>query len=234
MFNIDFNFYGLIILLSLLIGLIFICFNAKELKFSKEDIFFLIIYLLIGMLLGAKYYDYIVNIEKYESFNFLSIGLSSYGAVIGLVIMVFVYSKQFKKDFISILNVIIPSLPLIYGLSKIACFISGCCYGIEYDGIFSVTYNYSHSAPNGISLFPIQIVESIVFIIIFVIFYLKRKNMNKQKYIGYLFIVCGFFKFILDFFRHIHVYQLISTNQLISLLFIIIGIVFVYYNRKSL
>ena len=45
MFNIDFNFYGFFIILSLIIGLIFICDNAKELMFTKEDIIFLVVYL---------------------------------------------------------------------------------------------------------------------------------------------------------------------------------------------
>lgn len=232
MFNIDFNFYGFFIILSLIIGLIFICVNAKELKFTKEDIIFLVVYLLVGMIVGAKYYDYFVNIDNYKSFNFFALGLSSYGAVIGFIIMLFIYSKQFKKDFITMLKLIIPSLPLIYGLSKIACFISGCCYGIEYDGIFSVTYNYSSSAPNGISLFPIQIVETVVFLLIFIFFYIKRNKIEDKKYIGYMFIVCGFFKFILDFLRHVHVLEIISTNQIFSLVFIVIGIIFIFYKKK--
>ena len=232
MFNIDFNFYGFFIILSLIIGLIFICVNAKELKFTKEDIIFLVVYLLVGMIVGAKYYDYFVNIDNYKSFNFFALGLSSYGAVIGFIIMLFIYSKQFKKDFITMLKLIIPSLPLIYGLSKIACFISGCCYGIEYDGIFSVTYNYSSSAPNGISLFPIQIVETVVFLLIFIFFYIKRNKIEDKKYIGYMFIVCGFFKFILDFLRHVHVSEIISTNQIFSLVFIVIGIIFIFYKKK--
>ena len=232
MFNIDFNFYGFIIILSLIIGLVFICFNARELKFTKEDIFFLVVYLLVGVIVGAKYYDYFVNIHKYKSFNFFALGLSSYGAVIGIIIMLLIYSKQMKKDFITMLKLIVPALPLIYGLSKIACFISGCCYGIEYDGIFSITYNYSHSAPKGVSLFPIQIVETIVFLLIFIFFYINRNKIKDKNYVGYMFIVCGFFKFILDFFRHIHVSEIISTNQIFSLIFIVIGIVFVFYKNK--
>ena len=31
---------------------------------------------------------------------------------------------KMKKDFITMLKLIVPALPLIYGLSKIACFIS--------------------------------------------------------------------------------------------------------------
>ncbi len=232
MFNTDFNFYGLIIILSIIFGLLFICINAKNYKFSKEDIFFLVIYMLVGMVIGAKYYDYFVNLDKYDSFNFLSLGMSSYGAVIGVFIMIFVYSIQFKKDCITMFKLILPSLPLIYGISKIACFISGCCYGIEYTGLFSIKYYYSHSAPVGVSLFPVQIVESIVFICIFLFFYLKRKKFSDNKYIGYLLIVCGFSKFILDFFRHVHLYELISINQVFSLIFILIGFIFIFNKKK--
>ena len=32
------------------------------------------------------------------------------------------------------------SLPLIYSISKLACFFAGCCFGLPYDGLFSVTY----------------------------------------------------------------------------------------------
>lgn len=229
MFDIEFNLYGFIIIISMLIGLIVIYFNVKKLNYLKEDIFFLIVYLLIGMIVGAKYFDYIINIERYKTFNFMSIGLSSYGAVIGVIVMLVIYSKQFKKSFLTILTSIIPSLPLIYGLSKIACFISGCCYGIEYDGLFSIVYYHSHSAPNGVGLFPVQLVESIIFILIFMLFNFKVKI--NDKYTGYMFIVCGFFKFILDFFRHTHMHQMISTNQIVSLLFIIIGIIYIYLKK---
>ena len=95
-------------------------------------------------------------------------GLSSYGAVIGLIVMLFLYSKQHKKKFKDLLFAIMPSIPLMYGIGKIGCFLVGCCYGIKYYGPLSITYNYSPSAPKDIGLFPIQLLEAIVFIIIFV------------------------------------------------------------------
>ena len=222
----EINFYGPIILISIIVGLLFIYINAKEIKFKKEEFFYLILYIFIGIIVGAKYYEYFTNIEKYETFDFLSIGLSSYGAIIGIIIMLYIYSKQFKKDIISILYIVIPSLPLIYGLSKIACFISGCCYGIQYNGIFNIVYNNSHSAPSGVHLFPVQIIETIVFVLIFIFFHLNKNRKDKNKYIGYIFITCGIFKFLLDFLRYTHTYQTISSNQITSIMFIIIGFVF--------
>lgn len=232
MFNLDFSLYAIIIIVSIIVGLIFIYFNSKEQDFTKEHLFYLFIYILVGIIVGAKYFDYFTNINKYKSFNFYALGLSSYGAIIGIIIMIFIYSKQFKKSFFTVLHLIIQSVPLIYGISKLACFVAGCCYGIEYDGLFNVTYNYSNSAPKGIKLFPIQIVEAIVFIIIFIIFYKKRNNINKKKSVGEIFIACGLAKFLLDFLRHTHMDEIISINQITSILFVIIGI-YLKFSKQS-
>lgn len=233
MFDLDFSLYATAIITSIMLGLIFMYFNSRKQNLSKEYLFYLIIYILVGIIVGAKYFDYFANINKYKTFKFLSLGLSSYGAVIGITIMIFIYSKQFKKDFYTILSLIMQSVPLIYGISKIGCFLAGCCYGIEYNGPLNVVYKYSNSAPKGIKLFPIQIIEAIVFIIIFIIFYKKRKNTNKKKSVGELFIVCGTAKFLLDFFRHTHMYQLISINQITSILFIGIGLYFMLPKRNT-
>ena len=233
MFNLSFSLYSLIISLSIIIGLIFVYINLKEENFSKEQLFYLTIYCLIGIFFGAKYFDYFINIKTYKSFNLLSLGLSSYGAIIGILIMLFIFSKQFKKDLFKILYLTIPSMPLIYGIGKIGCFLAGCCYGIEYKGPLNIVYKYSNSAPKGIKLFPIQIIEAIVFIIIFIIFYKKRKNTNKKKSVGELFIACGTAKFLLDFFRHTHMYQLISINQITSIVFIGIGLSLMLSKKKT-
>ena len=99
---------------------------------------------------------------------------------------------------------------------------------------FSTVYYHSHSAPVGVNLFPIQIVETIVFVGIFIYFYLKRKTIINNKYVGYIFVVCGLSKFILDFLRSIHSYQVISTNQIMCLIFVVIGIVVIKYKSNKI
>ena len=69
----------------------------------------------------------------------------------------------------------------MYAVGKIGCFFAGCCYGIEYNGFLNVTYNYSAIAPKGISLFPIQLLESIVFLIIFLYTFIKFHKVDIDK-----------------------------------------------------
>lgn len=227
MLNSKIPLYGIIILISIICGVIEICSNLK--KLDKEKKIILAVYVFSSSIFGAKYFSLILNYKKIgEDFNFLKSGLSSYGALLGILIIIFVYAKQYKQDYKKILNATLPAIPLMYSIGKIGCFLTGCCHGIEYEGIFSVVYNYSLVAPKGVSLFPIQLLETIVFFIIYIL--IKNKKNNKLQM---CFILCGFAKFILDYLRISHSGVLLSTNQIISIIFIIIGFILIFIKQEN-
>lgn len=231
MINTDFPLYSLFIIIALLSNIIIILLTSK---YSKIETICLLLYENTGILLGAKLLTYILNYSNYDEFDFFELGLSSYGAVIGALLFLLLFSLQFKKSFKDLLSLFIVPIPLMYAIGKIGCFLVGCCYGIKYSGIFSVVYNYSLHAPVGVSLFPIQIVESIVFLLIF-IYMLNKKLQNKfnTQTIGISFIFCGLAKFILDFFRMSHQNVILSINQYISLFFIVVGFIVLLSLKKN-
>ena len=153
-----------------------------------------------------------------------SLGLTSYGAIFGAFLFIALFCWQFKKSIKETLFIFTPSIPLMYSIGKLGCFLTGCCYGIKYNGPFKVMYKYSHEAPNNIYLFPVQLLESIVFLIIFIYLIIQcKKNHFNLSTLGISFITCGSAKYLLDFLRMSHT-NFISFNQIISALFIIIGI----------
>lgn len=226
MFNVKISLYGIFIIISILSGMFIVYKNSRNLDFKSEEIFGLLIYIVVGIIFGAKYFTFFTNLNNFkDNFNFVQLGLSSYGAVIGVIVMVFFFSKQFHKNLKDLIYALMPAIPLMYGIGKIGCFLSGCCYGIEYSGFLSVSYRYSFSAPDGVQLFPVQLLEAVIFMLIFIFMYLKV-NKNKSNYftIGQFFIVCGISKFLLDYLRMSHIGKIFSINQIVSLFFIIIGL----------
>lgn len=128
-----------------------------------------------------------------------------------------------------------PSIPLMYAIGKIGCFITGCCYGIEYNGIGNIIYKYSLDAPQNVPLFPIQILETIIFFIIFMYIINKTlKNKFNWNSLGKSFILCGIAKFSLDFLRASHNNKILSLNQYVSILFILIGVYICIKNKNIL
>ena len=228
MINTSFNFYGLFIILSLIIPLIFISIDLYKKNVKIEEILILIILELFCILFFGKLINYMMNYKITKS-SLLTIGLSSYGGVTGLVISLLLFCKLFHYSFKHYLKKHIIYVPLMYSISKLGCFFVGCCHGIKYSGIGSIIYNYSDIAPKGVSLFPIQLIETLVFLIIFIFIF---KNRNKNSIISYTFIVCGLSKCLLDYLRYSHINVLISINQIISILFILLGIILLYKKKK--
>lgn len=221
--KINFPFYGIIIVLSIFIGMFFIYYNLKkEGQNNKQILLYFIMYIAFAFICGKMY-----TVFAYGEGNILTAGLSAYGGLIGVVVASIIFEKIIPTDK-KIIKYTILSLPLVYGLSKIGCSIAGCCGGIPYDGIFKIKYVHALN----IWQFPVQITEVIVFILIFVICMLIKNNKN----ISYIvLILVSIFKFLLDFLRYDHINILITRNQIFSIiLFIITIIVFIIHKNKKL
>ena len=216
----SFPIYEFFLILSIISYFIFNYFYLKN-KIEKRIILLSFILIIIFALLGALIFDTIIHLNKG-----FQLGLSSYGGVIGIIIALISFSKMYSTNKKEIFTSYILSLPLIYGIAKIGCFLAGCCYGIPYNGIFNVTYTYDLN----ISLFPIQLLESIVFIILF-IFMNKLNKKNPNQIIEKTIIICAFAKFTLDFLRYNHLEHFISINQIVSILIILITVLYMMKNK---
>ena len=212
----NFPIYGVFILLSLTIGMIFNCIYLRKNKVDREKIILFVLMLITYGIFGG------ILLNSIISRNFSKIGLSSYGGAIGILSATIIFEKMNFSNGIFVKSAIL-SLPLIYSISKLACFFAGCCYGMPYNGIFSVTYTEGLNIP----LFPIQLLETIIFFGVFVFCVIYRKNKNL---IEITLILSAIAKFLLDFLRYSHIGQILSVNQVISIGFIVIGVVL--YRRK--
>lgn len=232
MFDIDFPFYGIAITLALISNIILVLCLYKKYDYDFNEIIGLLLYENVGIIGGAKILSYLLNSKAYVNFNFLNLGLTSYGAILGALMFIILFCLQFKKSIKDTLFIFVPAMPLMYSIGKIGCFLVGCCYGIEYNGIFKIMYKYSSEAPNNIYLFPIQILESLVFLIIFIYLIIQHK---KDKFdlntLSISLVACGIAKYVLDFFRMSHT-SLFSFNQVISMLVAMIGIIFYIITKK--
>ena len=214
--KIDFPIYMIIIVLSILIGILYILLSLYNEKLLNKKIIIFVIMYFVFTFLGGKLYTYIM-FDYGESF--LKSSLSSYGALSFAIIASIIYELVFKSEK-NVIKYTILSMPLVYSFAKIACAINGCCFGIEYDGIFSVTYTSISSK----SLFPVQIFEVIIFFILF-LFCNKNKNRKDITYITLLFI--SVFKYLVEFLRYGN-NSLINENQLFSIILFVITLV-VYF-----
>ena len=188
---------------------------AKKAKtVPAEDIFYMLLYAGIGCLIGAKLLYIIVSVDDYwledKSFKdnmqywfliLMSGGLVFYGGLIGAFLGALRYCVHFRIDFKESIRIVIPTVPLFHAFGRIGCFMAGCCHGIEYYGIFAVTFEKAMAAPNGVSLLPIQLFEAagnLLLAAVLMILFLRNAKLS----LGGIYLVCyAPMRFTLEFFR---------------------------------
>ena len=232
--------YGLLITIGVVLGILTSLYLSKNRGILKEDIFFTYIYGVIGLAVGGKLLYLIVNARLLwvkRTFLFshpdvlmgiLSGGFVFYGGLIGGIAMAYVYSRQFKVSFSQLMSVMLPSIPLIHAVGRLGCFAAGCCYGIPYHGPFHVIFTHSPIAPSGIPLFPVQLVESFLNLVIFLILFVYAKKERSSQFLaGVYLILYSVMRFNLEYLRGDteRGFQLLfSTSQWISLGLLSVGV----------
>lgn len=228
--------YGLMIACGVLFANIIAIFLLKKNRHSIEDFIIFQCYGALGGFIGGKslniliIYKYIAwdKIFEIEYFNYIMrAGFVFYGAMIGGVIAILIAGKIHHFDSLDFLEEYVMLLPLVHSFGRIGCFFAGCCYGIPYSGIFCVTFPKNSFAPSGISLFPIQLLESALLFLIFLsIIYLKLRYKFKYAIEFYL-ISYGIIRFFLEMYRFDSQrgeLWLFTTSQWISVFMVIFGI----------
>ena len=228
----NFTVYGLMIVLGILTAGAWGCFNAKRYNLIPEDIIILETYIMASALIFAKILYIIVNLNAihWEELKnaqvidlFLRGGFVYYGGFLGALLVLPLVKKIHKIPVIKYMELMIPALPFAQGLGRIGCHFAGCCYGVPYDGLFCVTYHHTNPAINGMSLFPVQLLESVCCFIlaaILVVYVLKHKELTPNSIYIYIFGY-GIIRFVTEFLRYDNlergIYFGLSTSQWISI-----------------
>lgn len=180
-----------------------------------------------------------INFERLKDIKYINTlmrgGFVFYGGIIGGAVGILLSRSLLKIDIGEYLRISIPVIPVAHGIGRIGCALVGCCYGIPYDGPLAVTYTDSLFAPNNVPLFPVQLTEAAMELLIagFLIIYINRLS-GKRAVLWYV-LLYSVVRFMLEFFRNDaergNVFFL-SVSQFISLLLITAVVVIYRFTKK--
>ena len=158
--------YGLMIGIGVIAAYLTAEYRARKRKQGKEDtVFFLVVWCVIGGMLGAKLLYWITQyreILRDPSIIWMNLtdGFVVYGGILGGIFAGWLYCRVRKLPFLKFFDLTMPSIALAQGFGRIGCFLAGCCYGRETDGPIAITFTNSDFAPNGVPLIPTQLISS--------------------------------------------------------------------------
>ena len=235
--------------------------NLKKLNYDENLASDLIFWAAFGGVVGSKVYHLLENLDQVFQdpigMIFSGSGLVFLGGLVGGTIAVTIILNKNKLPWLEFADIVAPLLILGYGIGRIGCFLVGDDYGIptglpwgmsfpnglppSTTSVFSLYFPWfdiSKYNPGLLKVHPTQLYETFISIILFFYLYHKRKSVKIKGSLFFLYLIlAGFERFFVEFIRTNEKYflDILSGAQIISLIMISIGILFLFrpINEKS-
>jgi len=250
--------YGVMIALAFIAAMLFAMKEAKSIGENPDRILDLSLYIIIGVLLGARLGYVIFRLDYYlknpiEILYFRQGGLSFLGGFLIAFFLCWLYFKRTKLSFWKYADIVAPSIAIGIGIGRIGCFLNGDdygfvseSYGIKFPSLFMppvylqqlkdglIASGSSYTLP----VIPTQLYSSLYgFLIFFVLLWMKRY----KKYDGHIFlnflVLYSISRFAIEFFRFYEnsykVFNLLTVTQTIMIGVMLASLVFMNILKKK-
>jgi phosphatidylglycerol---prolipoprotein diacylglyceryl transferase len=213
-------------------------FQLEKNKISKKGFFLLYWGTFISAWIGAKVLFLLASSTATQRslyavhWNFwLGGGFVFYGGMIFASVFWLLYSLFYKKIPISRLSLFLPAVAFGHGVGRIGCFLAGCCYGKVCQLPWSIHLH-------GMNRHPVQLYEAIGLFLLGIFFFrlLAKKGLRTIN-LAYYLLGYGVLRLIIEFFRGDKIrglyYDTLTTSQIISIIMIIIGAIWIRFIKKG-
>ncbi|MBW3014213.1 prolipoprotein diacylglyceryl transferase [Candidatus Woesearchaeota archaeon] len=237
----EIRYYGLVYVLGFIIALFVLDYYRKkgELKMTKNQVWDLVFWMIIGVIAGARLFEVFVWNPVYYFNHPLDIfavwkgGMSLHGGIVGILLVGYFYCKKNKLNLAQLADILVIPAALILGLGRIANFINGELWGTVTNVPWCVMFKGADGCRH-----PVQLYGAIgrigLFALLMFMMPLKQSKKWKDGILFWSFVLLmGIGRFAVDFFREDQRYFYLSTGQYLSLIMAIVAlfILLKYYKK---
>lgn len=229
--------YGFMLALAFFSGIWLAARRAPRRGVSPETVYDTSLVIVFAAIIGARLMYVVFHRDEMQSlYDMIAVwrgGLTMYGGVIGAMLAAWFTLRRRGVPFLRMADVMAPSLGLGLMLTRIGCFLNGCCYGKPTDLPWGVTFppdSFGGSLYANTPLHPAQLYSSFAGLVILVVLLLydRRSRAEGQVFALYL-ILAGAARFAMDFVRsyeaNVYVLGPFTVNQMISAGLCLLGVV---------
>ncbi len=231
--------YGFMLALSFLVGIVLAGRRAEKRGVSREIVQDLSIILIILSVVGSRTLYIVTHRDHYHSLvDIIALwegGATYYGGLVFALAGALLYLRRKGVPFLRMADICAPSIALGIFLTRIGCFLSGCCFGSPTECPLAVTFPPDSPAGflyPGSAVHPAQLYSSFYGIVIFVVLILfDRKRLRDGFIFALLCLLYGAARFTVDFFRYYDESAMmtgsLTVNQGISVALALFGVVLI-------
>ena len=255
-FGIEIAYYGVIIALAMLMGALVAYREAKKTGQKVDDYVDFTLYTLIAAIIGARIYYVVFEWDYYsahplEILNLRAGGLAIYGGVLASVLTLFIFTKVKKLKFWLMADTAVQGLIIGQIIGRWGNFFNREAFGGYTDGLFAMQLPVSEAKGitqeliehlvtiDGVSyvqVHPTFLYEGVWNLLLFIgICIYKRHKKFDGEILAISLMGYGIGRFFIEGLRTdqlvIKALGGIAASQVLSIVLILLGAVFVIYNR---
>jgi len=238
--------YGFMLALSFLLGILLAARRAGRRGVEPDTVYDLSMIIVICAVIGSRGLYILTHRDRFEGlvdiFALWQGGATYYGGLILAVAGSVVYLRRKGVPFFRMADITAPSIALGVFLTRIGCFLSGCCFGSPTScptGLVFPPGSPAGHVHHGIAIHPTQLYSSLYGLLILAALLLIDRGGDRRD--GYLFawlcILYGISRFAVDFFRFYEESAMIAgglvDNQVISILLVVFGAAFLAFPGRG-
>lgn len=248
------KYYGALFACGLLLGYYIVRNIYKKENLSVENLDSLLVYVIVGTILGARlghvffyepeyFMQHPVEIllpikETAGVYKFVGYqGLASHGGSIGVLIALVLYCRKYHVKFLWLLDKMAVGVPVTGAFIRFGNFMNSEIYGKATNGNWGVVFQRDDMIPRH----PTQLYEAFAYLVIFGILFKMYKSERIRNANGLIFgtflTLLFLARFIIEFFKEnqesFENNMLFNMGQLLSIPFIIIGIVLIVLKSRQ-
>lgn len=229
--------YGLMLALSFLLGMLLSIRRGKRYGLPSETVMDLVFGVLVSSIIGVRLFYVLTHLYKfpkiYKAFFIWDGGLTLYGGIIAATATVWWMTRRRGIPFLVFADIFSPGVMLGIGLTRLGCFMAGCCFGKPTDCSCAVTFPGGSPAWKAfgglVPVHPSQIYASAGGFLIFALLLVSERWLRfRGSTFGLFLCLYGLSRFLVDFSRYYEVDQVMalgwSNNQWISVGMMIAGL----------
>ncbi len=234
--------YGLMLAISFGVGMWLCVRRGRPRGIGSETILDLLFGVLVSSILGVRLFYVATHLSEFDPwYRALFIwdgGLTLYGGILAAMATVGWMCRRRRLRFLDVADIFSPCLALGIGLTRIGCFMAGCCYGkptacalgVHFPADAPATRAWGASAVH-----PTQLYASAAGFAIFGLLLLAEKLPGgRGSTFGRFLVLYGGARVAEDFFRTYERNQRVaglSNNQWLSLVLVLAGLVVLWRTR---